>query len=489
MAGDPVADDYLALLIAGLPSKFSSKRRSGRDAGRSAKFPALNRFDQPIQAAPQNLRMQHMTAPSGYDLTAGRLPLPIPGTGAGTVTGTGAGTGTGTGASTGTVIASGTATGTSGTQFSAEENLLAIRNQAKQNPDTQAGYRRLFGVLQSFCAAHDHEAQIFSLDLAELFCAYMLSRITRNGGPPISVSNYFSAFNFVFQHDLKKGRPWSGTEISDLTARYAAASKQRSNDMGVEVPSMRIPTPAIGIVHIFKLLETAQGEFLCWLATFTIMLLFWFRADTLGGVRKGDPARPDDPGDIYFSSHGYLCFTVRRVKRGSAHIQAFVKSISPPPPANTLRTMIWAKLRLALDVKKNGTRLIGPQLWGDDPKRAADVISQKMKEILHRGDCGIPLGTFISSHSWRKAGASAAACLRIDWHTIMCWGMWKTHISAEKYIDPTYLFDRVLASIFDFLMNVHTPQLEFLEGTGWKGYDGHDMADDGVFEMGKLDLN
>ena len=129
--------------------------------------------------------------------------------------------------------------------------------------------------------------------------------------------------------------------------------------------------------------------------------------------------------------------------------------------------MIWAKLRLALDVKKNGTRLIGPQLWGDDPKRAADVISQKMKEILHRGDCGIPLGTFISSHSWRKARASAAACLRIDWHTIMCWGMWKTHISAEKYIDPTYLFDRVLASIFDFLMNVHTPQLEFLNGTGW----------------------
>ena len=190
MAGDPIADDYLARLTAGLPSKFSSKRRSGRDAGRSAKFPALNRFDQPIQAAPQNPRMQHMTAPSGYDLTAGRLPLPIPGTGART--------GTGTGASTSTVIASGTATGTSGTQFSAEENLLAIRNQAKQNPDTQAGYRRLFGVLQSFCAVHDHEAQIFSLDLAELFCAYMLSRITRNGGPPISVSNYFSAFNFVF---------------------------------------------------------------------------------------------------------------------------------------------------------------------------------------------------------------------------------------------------------------------------------------------------
>jgi hypothetical protein len=160
--------------------------------------------------------------------------------------------------------------------------------------------------------------------------------------------------SFVFQNDLKLGRLWSGTEISDLTARYAAASKQRSNDLGVEVPSMRIPTPAIGIVHLFKLLESAQGEFLCWMATFTIMLLFWFRADTLGMVRIGDLARPDDRGDIYFSSHGYLCFTVRRVKRGSAHIHEFVKSFSPPPPANTLRTtcMMWAKLRLALDVKK-----------------------------------------------------------------------------------------------------------------------------------------
>jgi hypothetical protein len=100
-------------------------------------------------------------------------------------------------------------------------------------------------VLQSFCAEHDHDAQVFSLELAELFCAYMLSRITRSGGPLISVGNYFSAFNFVFQNDLKLGRLWSGTEISDLTARYAAASKQRSNDLGVEVPSMRIPNPAI----------------------------------------------------------------------------------------------------------------------------------------------------------------------------------------------------------------------------------------------------
>ena len=84
-----------------------------------------------------------------------------------------------------------------------------------------------------------------------------------------------------------------------------------------------------------------------------------------------------------------------------------------------------------------------------------------------------------------RAGVFALGC---EYYIASLLSLWHCQHSIYSS-DPTYLFDRVLASIFDFLMNVHTPQLEFLEGTGWKGYDGHDMADDGVFEMGKLDLN
>ena len=76
------------------------------------------------------------------------------------------------------------------------------------------------------------------------------------------ISNSLHA-DILFQKDLKLGRPWTGTDITDLGARYAATSKYRSVDLGVEVPSMRIATPAVGIVHLFKLLETARGEFLC----------------------------------------------------------------------------------------------------------------------------------------------------------------------------------------------------------------------------------
>ena len=108
-------------------------------------------------------------------------------------------------------------------------------------------------------------------------------------------------------------------------------------DLGVEAPSMRIATPAVGIVHLFKLRELHEANFsVGWRPS---RACFHFGFDTLGGVLSGDSARPDDPGDIYSSAHGYLCFTVRRVKRGTAHIQAFVKTIAPPPQSNTLRTI------------------------------------------------------------------------------------------------------------------------------------------------------
>jgi hypothetical protein len=43
--------------------------------------------------------------------------------------------------------------------------------------------------------------------------------------------------------------------------------------------------------------------------------------------------------------------------------------------------------------------------------------------------------------------------------------------------------------MYTVCFEIASPQLDLLDGTGWKGYDGHDMADDGVFEMGNLDIN
>jgi hypothetical protein len=74
----------------------------------------------------------------------------------------------------------------------------------------------------------------------------------------------------------------------------------------------------------------------------------------------------------------------------------------------------------------------------------------------------------------------------LGWLTGLLWllgAIFATH-------DHKYMWDRILTSLFDFLMNVTKPQLSFLSDTNWRGYDGHiDMADDGVFAMGKLDIS
>jgi hypothetical protein len=99
------------------------------------------------------------------------------------------------------------------------------------------------------------------------------------------------------------------------------------------------------------------------------------------------------PKQLIVALKGYLCFVVRRVKRGTAHIRAFVKSIASPYAANDLRCMVWKELKIALQIIDISTH---------DPKRVCDVIARKMKELLNRRDMGVALGTFISSHSWRN---------------------------------------------------------------------------------------
>jgi hypothetical protein len=76
---------------------------------------------------------------AAYDLTAGRLPLPMP-----------APSKPSAAVPAAIVLAAAVPAGAvPAAQFSEADNLLAIQMQAKQKPDTQAGYRRLFSVLQS----------------------------------------------------------------------------------------------------------------------------------------------------------------------------------------------------------------------------------------------------------------------------------------------------------------------------------------------------
>ena len=99
--------------------------------------------------------------------------------------------------------------------------------------------------------------------------------------------------------------------------------------------------------------------------------------------------------------------------------------------------------------------------------------------ILYHETPDIATGTFISSHSWRKTGASALALFCSLFH-VKNWGMWKSTSSCERYIDDTFTDpDGFMKALFDWMSspdaNTHT------DWGDWEGYDGpQDEADDGV---------
>jgi hypothetical protein len=113
LASTSTAVDDIAQLTAGLPSKFSVKRRDRPEISHPAKIPADAKFHQPILARKKASAHSEIPA-AAYDLTAGRLSIPIS-------------------------APSKPSAAVPVEKFSEADNLLAMQTQAKQKPDTQAG--------------------------------------------------------------------------------------------------------------------------------------------------------------------------------------------------------------------------------------------------------------------------------------------------------------------------------------------------------------
>ena len=115
------------------------------------------------------------------------------------------------------------------------------------------------------------------------------------------------------------------------------------------------------------------------------------------------------------------------------------------------------------------------------PSQASDKITKAMHKILPPEETpDITQGTFISSHSWRKTGASALANF-CSLFQVKRWGMWKSTSSCEKYIDDTFQCpDNFMHELFDWM--TQSPSAGTNEDwNGWTGYDGpQDEADDGI---------
>eukprot|EP01050_Picozoa_sp_SAG11_P030308 SAG11_NODE_8911_length_963_cov_3.038194_1_plen_277_part_01 len=265
------------------------------------------------------------------------------------------------------------------------------------------------------------------------------------------------------------GSPWQSNTIRDLNNMFDNASKVWRIEHGFSVGNLRTEIPGAGLAYVIELAAEARRESLrraedtmhqahrkvSWMAVFLVMLMYWFRADTIAGYR---------PGDITFNDVGAMNFVVRRLKRGKAHVQPFSKCIPCPTTGRSKRIFLVIQHAIGLRAG-DGEFWFSDYIWGNAPTTVSDRITQAMAAYLDAKQLFMPEGSFISSHSWRKTGASAYAASQGDWHLLMRWGMWKAIASAEAYINRDFQHDPIVSEIFSWLFSINGREHVSVPGT------------------------
>mgnify|MGYP004277185471 FL=1 len=84
---------------------------------------------------------------------------------------------------------------------------------------------------------------------------------------------------------------------------------------------------------------------------------------------------------------------------------------------------------------------------------AAGEINKYIEDLFPEDILGLREGSFISSHSFRKTGAVAAARTLCEFfNAIMPWGHWKTVKSVMLYVaDETFEVGPLSQELFDFM--------------------------------------
>jgi hypothetical protein len=328
-------------------------------------------------------------------------------------------------------------------------NVCLLQKHGPVNPATEAGYYKKWQVLEKYCAARGFDPLTCTAELAMMFCGFIMNRRWR-GKLIQSVAAYFSAFNFIYR-TKGLGSPWSGRDMAALQTAFKQAQAARAAAAGQNVGALRIAVPFTLIQFMIERAEaTNDATQQAWYSVFITMLLFLFRADTIGGIIC--------PEDCQILPSGELRFLVRKLKRDRVvKYRPFYISI-PPPQAGTTRASMWNILRQGLPHV--------PALVASWKGCASREISKAMRELLlpDGGADLIPPGSYLSSHSWRKSGASALAKVGCSMFTIKTWGMWKSTSSAERYVELRY-FDAhpQIQIVFDWLCRSDSFSIKFAE--------------------------
>ena len=284
----------------------------------------------------------------------------------------------------------------------------------------------------------------FTVELLEKYGGWLLDNFKKG-----SLAHAQAAINYYYAKAGIKS-PWLGREFCRASTKYAEARFELMVENG-EFVSGQDPLGSRVAVHEDILLWILEfGESLAMndprrskISIILIGYLFLLRASSLF-FEEGDVRFiRDADGKIASLIVDSTCVkTLAKGKKHQRRCPAPREAFGPGHP----RARIFAMVESALEfgdifsiVSSSGS--------------AAATVSKWMIDLIPADISALIEGTKITSHSLRKAGASAMVALLIDLKTrVMPWGRWKSISSAEKYIDEAYYVTSFSGGCFGWFM-------------------------------------
>jgi hypothetical protein len=296
-----------------------------------------------------------------------------------------------------------------------------------------------------------YDPMLATPDKFELFAGWLLGADGEWGRSRNKDLNMIrSALNRFFD-DNQRGRPLKGTDVATMVTNYRGLMVAKKKAAGIDADLHRVPCPEAALLTLIALGQSAVGENLNWIANLLLQLIGWFRADTMAGLRAGD---------VTIDNFGHLNVLIRHMKfRPAYRTQPGLMTIPPGPADQPLhaRNVVFAILRRAMDADPSVFSMIGRRVSPSETNgaAAAQLVTDKLRELVDIESLNLPVGATVSSHSFREMGATAAAKAGYDSIRMAAHGHWREIATMyNSYIKPfldAFPFSLVLAELNDFL--------------------------------------
>jgi hypothetical protein len=336
--------------------------------------------------------------------------------------------------------------------------------QRKRPASTARQYDKYVEKWLEFCALGDgvqpYSSTTGTVAKFDLFAGWLLGDAAA-GIPGRSkdkdLNAFRSAINRYISDRTGNVRPFrDDPEYGRTIQIYRDLQVESKNQRGEDADLHRVPCPEQVFVYLLGRGLVCGGDELAWVAIFMLMLLGWFRADTMAGVSQ--------PGDCEFAGDGSLMMVVRRMK-GRPDLKTRPKLVVIPPGGTPghVRSRVFLVLRRAFAADPmffatlRHAELEGLARREAEPGQslAANIATRKLRVLAAPAISGLPAGVVVGSHSWREMAATACAQARYDSVRMAAHGGWKRlDTMFGSYIDPylqVFPWSRWLAELYDWL--------------------------------------